>query len=234
MDYSPKLFALSRGDVAIAFGGGTDWAYPAFLQLAVSVDAHGPSRDRAVDLPSFKRHVLHVLDRIAEGVSSPIADMAMPNVEFLLGGYAHAGRQGFLHPHPYYVRPNEEAFDDIVNEINDLVVIQCKGAFLPIEARYSGRCEPFLAGLNKRFGFDAGAACDQLLRNLEFTFGIKAERRKMRGIEIGSVRNVYPLAIVQEPLLGFWLAAKLLFEEFVSRAARILWKLDVRVAPSSS
>ena len=53
----------------------------------------------------------------------------------------------------------------------------------------------------------------------------------MRGVDIGSVKTVYPLAIVQEPLLGFWLAAKLLVEEFVSRAERVLWKLDLKVRP---
>jgi hypothetical protein len=36
----------------------------------------------------------------------------------------------------------DEAFDDIVSKGGDLVVIQCKGAFLPIDARYSGKCEP--------------------------------------------------------------------------------------------
>jgi hypothetical protein len=99
-----------------------------------------------------------------------------------------------------YVK-GDEAFDDIVSEGGDLVVIQCKGASLPIDARYGGKCEPFLASLNKRFGFEVGAACEQLLRNLQFTFGINGERREMRGVDIGSVKTVYPLAIVQEPVV---------------------------------
>jgi hypothetical protein len=193
-----------------------------------------------------------LMDKLAEGTywwvmdglgprDDPASDEHRENFASLWGyifedyvdeqlAYAHESREHLLHPHPYYVK-GDEAFDDIVSEGGDLVVIQCKGAFLPIDARYSGKCEPFLAGLNKRFGFDAGAACEQLLRNLQFTFGINGERRDMRGFDIGSVKTVYPLAIVQEPLLGFWLAAKLLVEDFVSRAERVLWKLDLKVRP---
>ena len=44
-----------------------------------------------------------------------------------------------------------------------------------------------------------------------------------------NVRKVYPLAIVQEPILGFWLAAKLLVDPFVKRVEGTLWKLDVEI-----
>jgi len=57
--------------------------------------------------------------------------------------YAHTGREDVLRLHPYYVKPNEEAFDDAVIGGSDIVVIQCKSAFLPIGARYSGKCQPF-------------------------------------------------------------------------------------------
>lgn len=145
--------------------------------------------------------------------------------------YAHNGREDSLRVHPYYVKPNEEAFDDVVIEGSDLVVIQCKSEFLPIGARYSGKCEPFFDGLNRRFGSDAGAAAEQLFRNIAFTFGLEGQQRQIRGVAVDSVRKVYPLAIVQEPILGFWLAAKLLVEPFLRRAERTLWKLDVEVRP---
>ena len=50
-------------------------------------------------------------------------------------------------------------------------------------------------------------------------------------MRVDRVRKVYPLAIVQEPILGFWLAAKLLVEPFVKRVEGTLWKLDVEVRP---
>lgn len=114
---------------------------------------------------------------------------------------------------------------------SDIVVIQCKSAFLPIGARYSGKCQPFFDGLNKQFGSDPGAAAEQLFRNIEFTFGLEGQHRQIRDMPVDKVRKVYPLAIVQEPILGFWLAAKLLVEPFVKRVEGTLWKLDVEIRP---
>lgn len=145
--------------------------------------------------------------------------------------YAHAGREGALREHPYYIKPNEEAFDDVVVEGSDIIVIQCKSAFLPIGARYSGECQPFFDGLDKLFGFQPKAAAEQLLRNIQFTFGVEGEHREIRDVPVDKVRKVYPVAIVQEPLLGFWLAAKLLVEPFVARVQATLWRLDVEVRP---
>ena len=68
---------------------------------------------------------------------------------------------------------DEEAFDDVVTEGGDIVVIQCKSAYLPIDSRYSGKCQRFLDGLNKQFGSGASAAAEQLFRNIEFTFGLE-------------------------------------------------------------
>jgi len=145
--------------------------------------------------------------------------------------YAHSGREDSLRLHPYYVKPNEEAFDDVVIDGSDLVVIQCKSEFLPIGARYSGKCQPFFDGLNRHFGSDARAAGEQLYRNIAFTFGLEGQHRQIRDLPVDKVRKVYPVAIVQEPILGFWLAAKLLVEPFVKRAEETLWKLDVEIRP---
>jgi len=145
--------------------------------------------------------------------------------------YAHTGREDALRLHPYYVKPNEEAFDDVVIDGSDIVVIQCKSAFLPISARYSGKCQPFFDGLNKQFGSDSGAAAEQLFCNIESTFALEGQHRQIRDVPVDKVRKVYPLAIVQEPILGFWLAAKLLVEPFVKRVEATLWKLDVEIRP---
>lgn len=144
--------------------------------------------------------------------------------------YAHSGREDALRTHPYYVAPNEEAFDDIVVDGSDLVVIQCKSAFLPIGARYSGKCQPFFDGLDRQFGAESGAAAEQMLRNLQFTFALQG-RREVRDLPVNGALKVYPLVIVQEPVLGFWLAAKLLVEPFAKRAEGVLWKLDVDIRP---
>ncbi len=145
--------------------------------------------------------------------------------------YAHNGREEALHPHPYYVRPKEEAFDDVVLEGSDFVAIQCKSAFLPIDAKYSGLCGRFIAALNQLFGTEPRAAVEQLIRNLEFTFGLNGEHRVIRDLAVVGIRKVYPVAIVQEPTLGFWLAARLMVDAFVEQAERIHWKPEVEIRP---
>ena len=145
--------------------------------------------------------------------------------------HAHNGREEALHPHPFYSRPNEEAFDDVVVEGTDFVAIQCKSALLPIAAKYAGTCRPFVEGLNALFGTEPRAAIEQLIRNCAFTFGLGGERRTLRGLSVDAIRKVYPVAIVQEPILGFWLAAKLLVEPFVRQVATMAWRLDVEIRP---
>lgn len=144
--------------------------------------------------------------------------------------YAHGGREDMLGLHPFYAKPSEEAFDDVVLDRSDIVAIQCKSAFLPIGARYSGRCKPFFEGLNKQFGSEPRAAAEQLFRNIEFTFGL-SDRRQIPDLPMAQVRKVYPLAIVQEPALGFWLVAKLLVEPFMQRVDGTIWRLDVEIRP---
>lgn len=60
---------------------------------------------------------------------------------------------------------------------------------------------------------------------------MEGQHRQIRDVPVDKVRTVYPLAIVQEPSLGFWLAATLLVDAFGKRAEDTLWKLDVEVRP---
>jgi len=143
--------------------------------------------------------------------------------------YAYEGREQQLTKHPYYENPQEEAFDGLVLEGTEMVAIECKSAFLSIDSRYSGKCRPFFDGLNEKFGDAPGAAVFQLLRNLGFIFGPR-DNRKIRNLDLGHVRVVYPLVIVQEPMLEFWLTAKLMVDLFVTTARQVAWS-SVRVHP---
>lgn len=145
--------------------------------------------------------------------------------------YAHSTTKNFLFHRPHYVKPNEEAFDGLLIAGNDMVAIQSKSAFLPIGARYSGRCEPFIEGLNRQFGSDTRAAAEQLFRNLHLVFALDSEQREIKDTPLTDIRKVYPLALVEEPMLGFWLAAKLLVEPFVKRVESTLWRLDLEIRP---
>ena len=175
MDYSPKLFALSRGDVALAFGGGADWAYPTFLQLAVTTEGYGPAQDRAIDLPSLQRHVLRVLDRIAEGVSSSIAGMVSPDVEFLLGGYSWARKRFHIWRLSY--RAREKRF---VAEPPNLVVRGHNG--LPNLARRKNPWRDSRALL--AFGGDAAKEAEErLIALLSERHGTSDPPIEQRGLE---------------------------------------------------
>jgi hypothetical protein len=90
MDFAPKIFAFPRDDCAMCFAGSTDWAYPMLVQTVEAVKLHGPTLDRAVNLSSFKRHVLRVLNAALEFVETDHAELEQPEVEFLFGGYCWA------------------------------------------------------------------------------------------------------------------------------------------------
>jgi len=144
--------------------------------------------------------------------------------------YAFEGRNDGLIKHPFYEAPNEEAFDSVVKEDNALVVLECKSAFLTTESRYSGKCRGFFDGLNEKFGDTPGAAVFQLIRNLQFLCG-QRDCRRVPTIDLNNVEAVYPVVIVQEAMLGFWLAARLMVDLFVAKARTLDWSTRIQVRP---
>ena len=90
-DYCPKILTFPRNDCAISFAGSSDDAYPLMLQLALSIEAHGPLRRGTIDVPALKGHALRVFQSMADSIASSIPampDHGQANVEFLFGGYS--------------------------------------------------------------------------------------------------------------------------------------------------
>jgi len=88
MDACPKIFTLPRSDCALCFSGSTAAAYPLMLQIANAIAAHGPSRDRTMDLTKLKAHVLRLCSDLLgryRGAPAPLDDR---DVQFLLAGYS--------------------------------------------------------------------------------------------------------------------------------------------------
>jgi len=77
----------------MCFAGSTDWAYPMLVQAVEAVKLHGPTLDRAVNLSSFKRHIISLLNAALEFVETDYAALEQPEVEFLFGGYCWARRR---------------------------------------------------------------------------------------------------------------------------------------------
>jgi hypothetical protein len=113
-------------------------------------------------------------------------------------------------------RSDTEAFDAVLDYGNSLVVIEHKGKYLELGAKYSGRRELFLAELKgtKRIGKGVYQLADniQLVFNNEpgarrHTFHERGEGGlpvKQFGLkEIARVRRVYPVIVHQDFSLGF-------------------------------
>lgn len=88
-DGCPKVFPLARSDALVAFAGQTDWSYPLMLQLNSAISIYARSRERALDLHEMKTYALRVFNDIYAEFKDPAhPDLAIPQVEFALGGWS--------------------------------------------------------------------------------------------------------------------------------------------------
>ena len=94
LDVSPKILTLPRSDCAVCFAGDTAATYPLMMQLANAIGAHGPARDRALDIGSLKGHLLRVFSDIVAGIPKPPQPILCRDVQFLFGGFSWR-RKGF-------------------------------------------------------------------------------------------------------------------------------------------
>src|SRR5437867_379915 len=61
LDAAPKILTLPRSDCALCFAGETAATYPLMLHIAHAIAAHGPARERSLDIGRLKTHLLRVL-----------------------------------------------------------------------------------------------------------------------------------------------------------------------------
>lgn len=88
IDNCPKILTLPRSDCAICFAGSTFQTYPLMLQLANAIDAHGPSRDRRLDIENLKDHLLRVFSHIVRGMTEAVCELKSQDMEFIFCGYS--------------------------------------------------------------------------------------------------------------------------------------------------
>jgi hypothetical protein len=135
-----------------------------------------------------------------------------------------------LHRTPSYIDTGDEAFDAIADFGDRLVVVQAKASFVRADAKYAGVPDRFFEGIDERFGLGVGQALGQIKTNLISCFGLDGRRvvRELRGRRF---REVLPVVIYQEPILGFGPVtrhyAKLLERELQGT----LFQLDTIVRP---
>jgi hypothetical protein len=137
---------------------------------------------------------------------------------------------GILVPEPYFERPNEEAFDALLDFGASVIPIEMKGPFVPVPSKYSGEAAAFFEGIEEKFGDTDGGAVRQLATNIKAVFAVPPTKR-LRGFADRQLREIFPVAVVQDPILAFGLATKPLVEQFERLTAGCTWKSGGRLWP---
>jgi hypothetical protein len=104
---------------------------------------------------------------------------------------------------PRFADNDDEAFDGMYVDGDVWVVMEYKGGFLNLNAKYSEDEQVFLRDLNRKFGRDRGAGIEQLVRKISAVFAAKPkERRPLTGIDASGARVILPVLVVQDPFVS--------------------------------
>lgn len=107
---------------------------------------------------------------------------------------------------------HHESFDSMVICGSTCILIECKGGFLGRDAKYDENRQALIGGLDKKFGTEAGAGLEQLVRKIGQVFGSgSGGRRTVEGVDITGIRQIIPAVVLQDrcassELAGPWYA----------------------------
>jgi hypothetical protein len=94
-------------------------------------------------------------------------------------------------------------------------VFECKGGFLPNNAKYADDLDEFVKALEKKFGTDPNAGVEQLARKIGQVFARdKRVRRELEGIDVSGVDIVVPVLVVQDNFASSFLTVPWLAKSF--------------------
>jgi hypothetical protein len=96
-----------------------------------------------------------------------------------------------------------EAFDGMFLSGRVCAAVECKGGFLPNNAKYADNLDQFVESLEKKFGTQSGAGVEQLVRKISQVFAANpAERRELEGVDLSSIDIVVPVLVVQDSFVS--------------------------------
>jgi len=131
---------------------------------------------------------------------------------------------------PRYTDTLDEAFDVVVDFGDRLIVIQAKGSFVRVDAKYSGVSQQCFDGIDERFGDGPGKALGQMRVNLLACFGLD-RRRPVAEFRGRRFREILPLIVYQEPILNFGPVTRHYVRELEASLSGALYQLDTVVRP---
>jgi hypothetical protein len=120
-------------------------------------------------------------------------------------------------PCPDFIKKKHHhgAFDGILLAGRVCAVFECKGGFLPNNAKYTESLDEFLKGLEKKFGTESGAGLEQLVRKISQVFAAHENgQRELEGIDLSQIDVVVPVLVVQDNFVSSFLTVPWLAKSF--------------------
>lgn len=93
LDACPKILTLPRSDCALCFAGDTAATYPLLIQMAYAISAHGPARERSLDISQVKAHLLRVFSDLVARITHAAQPFSPTDAEFLFAGYSWMAKE---------------------------------------------------------------------------------------------------------------------------------------------
>jgi hypothetical protein len=142
---------------------------------------------------------------------------------------------GTLIASPKY-KTGELSFDGLICHGNHLIVLEYKGGFMEIEAKYSGKVRAFEKALDMKFGVNEGVS--QLAKHIGRLYRDRqSDRDQIEELDQllrnshSKIEKITPVLIVRESLLRFSAIEEILSKRFVRLLAREKVSRSVDVAP---
>jgi hypothetical protein len=122
------------------------------------------------------------------------------------------GRTWSFDPNPIDASTNEELWDAVARRKSSAVVFESKGTFMRSADKYAGIPGRFLRGLTRKFGRGKKGGVRQLVRGIARQWFSRAARGVVPRPD--EVTDVFPVLLVQDPILGCGPVAKVLSDRF--------------------
>lgn len=178
---------------------------------------------------------------IVDSLKGKDKDMALQAFGYLFEIYVNQLLQGISQsngtfiPSPKY-KTGESSFDAVICRGNHLIVLEHKGSFMDIEAKYSGKVRAFENALDKKFGANEGVI--QLAKHIGRLFchppSDRDQIEELDRVLLNSrskIEKIIPVLIVRESFLRFSAIEELLSRRFARLLARQKVSSGVDIAP---